>query len=58
MTITEDDNATMQRIIQVRFPTKLASALERAADRQFVTISDVVRMSIAKAMRDGGLLDA
>jgi Arc/MetJ-type ribon-helix-helix transcriptional regulator len=54
MTITEDGNA-MQRIIQVRVPTKLAHAMERAAQHRFSTVSDIVRESVA-SLRAAGLL--
>jgi Arc/MetJ-type ribon-helix-helix transcriptional regulator len=55
MTITEDGNA-MQRIIQVRVPTKLAHAMERAAQHRFSTVSDIVRESVATSLRAAGLL--
>lgn len=56
MTMNEDDTHVMQRIIQVRFPTKLAEAMDRAAQRNFQTVSDVVRVSVATSLRAAGLL--
>ena len=57
MTLTEDDTHAMPRIIQFRCPAKLLNAMERAASWQFTSISDIVRASVAQAMRANGTLD-
>ena len=57
MTMTEDDTHAMPHIVQFRCPAKLLNAMERSAERQFTSLSDVVRASIAQAMRANGMLD-
>jgi hypothetical protein len=56
MTNCEDD-APMNKLIQFRCPPKLLRAMEWAAEKQFTSISDVARASIAQAMRANGMLD-
>jgi hypothetical protein len=57
VTNLKDDAATMSKLIQFRCPAKLLNAMERAAERQFTSISDIARASIAQAMRANGMLD-
>jgi hypothetical protein len=47
----------MNKLIQFRCPPKLLRAMEWAAEKQFTSISDVARASIAQAMRANGMLD-
>jgi hypothetical protein len=51
------DDETKSKLVQFRCHPRLLNAMERAADRQFTSISDIARASIAQAMRANGLLD-
>jgi len=47
----------LTRTIQVRCPETLISAVQAAASSNFCSISDVVRQSLMKDMRERGLID-
>jgi hypothetical protein len=47
---TAEDVKTPPHIVHFRCPPKLLAALQKAADKQFTSISDVARASIAQAM--------
>jgi hypothetical protein len=47
----------LTRMIQVRCPETLVSAVQAAASNNLCSISDVVRQSLIKDMRERGLID-
>jgi hypothetical protein len=54
---TAEDAKTAPHIVHFRCPPKLLSAMEKAAAKQFTSISDIARASIAQAMRANGMLE-
>lgn len=48
---------TTDRIVAFRCPPVLALAMKTAAKKQFTSVSDLVRASLAREMRANGLLD-
>jgi hypothetical protein len=50
------DRETMTMLVAFRCQEPLASALKKAADKRFCTISTVAREATAKFLRDGGML--
>jgi hypothetical protein len=53
----DDRDQTMTKLVTLRCQEPLASALQKAADKRFCSISVVAREATAKFLRDGGLLD-
>jgi hypothetical protein len=55
--MTTDADTKTPYICHFRCLPRLLEAMQRAADKQFTSISDIARASIAQAMRANGMLD-
>jgi hypothetical protein len=47
----------MHRLIAFKANEEFATALKRAADRQFISVSDYIRQNMAAPLRRAGLLE-
>jgi hypothetical protein len=45
------------RMLSFRCPERLARAMSNAADRDLISVSDIIRQSVLKELRSRGLLD-
>jgi len=54
---TSADARTKPYILHFRCNPTLLAAMKRAADKQFISLSDVARECIAEKLRANGLLD-
>jgi hypothetical protein len=52
-----EHKTALTRVIQFRCPETLATAVQAAASSNFCSMSDVVRQSLVKDMRERGLID-
>jgi hypothetical protein len=55
--MTYENKPPLTRLIQFRCPETLVNAVQAAASSSFCSMSDVVRQSIMKDMRERGLID-
>jgi len=53
-----EDKPVLTRTIQFRCPETLISAVQAAASSNLCSVSDVVRQSLMKDMKERGLIDA
>jgi len=46
-----------EKFVSFRCPPTLARAMARAADRDFISMSDIIRQAVIKELRQRGLMD-
>lgn len=57
MSTTEDTKLeTTDRIVAFRAPPNMVAAMKAAAEKQYSSLSDIARQSVAREMRERGLL--
>jgi hypothetical protein len=52
-----EHKTALTHVIQFRCPETLVAAVQAAASSNFCSMSDVVRLSVLKDMRERGLID-
>ena len=51
-----DDSNEHMHLVTFRAPRTMIDAMRRAASKQFSSVSDIARQSVAREMRERGLL--
>jgi hypothetical protein len=45
------------KMLSFRCPNRLSDAVQRLADRELISVSDVIRQSVLKELRQRGLME-